>query len=81
MDTTIFDWMTMLLEKNGLNDERELTAEMIAEEIDEIQAAIKNEELCALGSPTPEAHMLHAGNIGMMGAYIKHLQSMVTDKD
>ena len=73
----VTEWISMLLEKNKASSEKDLTPEMIAEEIRDTQTSISNEKLWALGSPTKMVAKMHNNNIEVMREYILYLELLL----
>ncbi|MDR0287225.1 MAG: hypothetical protein LBI03_05915 [Clostridiales bacterium] len=67
------EWVSQLLERNNVSDVKELTLEMIDEEIEDTRSGIKNEKLWALGSSGRTAAM-HSNNAEVMCEYVKYLE-------
>jgi len=70
----IAEWVSQLLERNDVSDIKELTQEIIAEEIVDTRSSIDNEKLWALGSSGRTAAM-HNNNIEVLTEYIEYLDA------
>ena len=72
----INEWVKMLLESNGVAEIKELTAEMIDEEVDNTLCTARNEHLWALGAPTSEASEMHKDNEETLKEYAEILRQL-----
>ena len=76
-ETMFKEWISMLLKRNNITETKELTREMIEEEIEDTRAAINHEKLCALGSSTSEVAAMHSNNVERMFEYIERLKTVL----
>ena len=72
-------WISMLMERNSVSEIKELTPEMISEEVKEARAAIGNEKTWAGASTSMESSM-HSKNTETLTEYIEYLKMLLPSK-
>jgi hypothetical protein len=73
------EWTSMLLERNDVSEVKDLTPEMVEEEIADTRGSIDNEKMWALGSSGRTAAM-HSNNAEVMLEYIEYLETLLPPK-
>ena len=72
----IEEWMRMLLDRNGISSESELTRKMIEEELSEVEGTIANEDIWAVGS-NEDDEVMHVENSEHLRDYADYLGNLL----